>query len=206
MSYQQKDNRKRQASVSTEPKTKEELRAEELLRRAQEKQRKRRETKADVDQMTDKGIPAFIKGTRRELKAATWPTPLELLKWCAIVIATVAFFAILSMVIDNFVATPLVYFISDFRIGNSDFGILDIVLVACLVLSGIASIAGIYMHQGGETEGLSDTIATKLTGGSGQAQRNLDKITLVFMIVFVACLIAMMVAYPVGYIATTTGA
>lgn len=201
MAYQQKQNKKQSVSAATKPRSAEEQRAEELLRRAQEKQKRRDERQAPT-RVSGKGPKAFVKGTIRELKLTTWPRPAELLRWCLIVIATVALFAIGSMLIDNFIATPLMYWISSLDFGSQEFGPLDIALVVVLFLSGIGSIVGVYMHQGGETEGLSDTMASRLTGGSGQAQKNLDRITLVCIIVFVVCLIACMIVYPQGTIAS----
>lgn len=201
MAYQQKQNKKQSVSAATKPRSAEEQRAEELLRRAQEKQKRRDERQAPT-RVSGKGPKAFVKGTIRELKLTTWPRPAELLRWCLIVIVTVALFAIGSMLIDNFIATPLMYWISSLDFGSQEFGPLDIALVVVLFLSGIGSIVGVYMHQGGETEGLSDTMASRLTGGSGQAQKNLDRITLICIVVFVACLVACMIVYPQGTIAS----
>ena len=85
-------------------------------------------------------------------------------------------------------------------VGSEEFGPFDIVLVVGMFASGIGSIVGVMMHQGGETEGLSDTVASRLTGGSGQAQKNLDKITIGCIAVFVLCLITMMIVFPHGSI------
>lgn len=200
MGQQQKRNQRQAADGTARPRNAEEQKAEELLRRAQEKHRRKQQAKASPDRVTDKGPIAFVKGTGRELKAATWPSAGELVKWCLIVLGTVAIVSILAMVIDNFLATPIIYFISSFSIADGNFGWLAIVLCVLLFLSGIGAVIGIYLHQGGETEGLSDTLATKLTGGSGQAQKNLDKITLVCIIVFIACVLAMIVVIPEGSI------
>lgn len=174
----------------------ENARAQEILEKAQKKERDR----AAKQPKEDKGAVAFVKGTVKELKLTTWPKAPELFRWCLIVVAVVALFAVGSMLIDNFVATPLMYWISSLDVGSQEFGPFDIAVVVVLFLSGLGSIFGVYMHQGGDTEGLSDTMATRLTGGSGQAQKNLDRITLACIIVFVACLVACMVIYPQGSI------
>lgn len=178
------------------PVNSQDVRAQEILAKAQEKERNR----TSKQPKEDKGAAAFVKGTIKELKLTTWPRPMELLRWCLIVIAVVALFAVGSMLIDNFIATPLMYWISSLEVGSQEFGPFDIALVVVLFLSGIGAIVGVYMHQGGDTEGLSDTMATRLTGGSGQAQKNLDRITLACIIVFIACLVACMLIYPQGSI------
>ena len=213
MSYQtqdprrQKDNiNKIQTNTSQQnnniPKTKEELHAEELLRRAKERDKEKSEKRQEKigPNGEERGIAAFLRGTRKELKATTWPTKGELIRWCLIVIATVTIFAVLAMLIDNFVATPLMYWISSLEIGSPEFGWIDILLVVGLFITGTLAVIGIMLHQGGETEGLSDTLASKISGGSSQVQKNLDRITLVCIILFLIILILMMIAYPQGTI------
>lgn len=187
----QQGNRSSNSATSSQ-----DARAQEIFEKAKQKEQSR----SKKPQKEDKGPVAFVKGTVKELKLTTWPKPAELLRWCLIVIATVALFAVGSMLIDNFIATPLMYWISSLDVGSQEFGPFDIAVVVLLFLSGIGSIIGVYMHQGGDTEGLSDTMATRLTGGSGTAQKNLDRITLACIIVFVACLVACMVIYPQGSI------
>lgn len=149
----------------------------------------------------EKGISAFVKGTVKELKLTTWPKPAELVRWCLIVVATVGLLAVGAMVVDDLM-TPLMVWVSSLNVNtDGSFGIVDIILIVVMFISGIAGIIGVYMHAGGDTEGLSDTMSARLTGGSGQAQKNLDRITLVCIIVFVLCLIIAMVIYPQGTIA-----
>lgn len=195
---QQRRDQKQEIDAQARPRNAEEQKAQEILRRAQAKQSKRQKAKSNPDRITGKGPAAFVKGTIRELKAATWPTIPELLRWCGIVILAVVLVSLLAMVIDNFLATPLIYLISDIRLGNGGFNWVNIALCVVLVITGIASVIGIYLHQGGESEGLSDTLATRLTGGSGQAQKNLDRITLVCIIIFVLCLLVMLMTFPEG--------
>lgn len=139
----------------------------------------------------------WCKGVKDETKRVTFPDKPELLKWSGIVIGTIAVFCALILVTDTYIATPLMYFLSDISIGNDTFGWLDIVLVVITFLSGILTIIGVMLHQG-EQGGLSDSVASKLTGGSGAAQKNLDKITIVCFLIFVTCLIVMMFAFPQG--------
>lgn len=184
------------ARTANDARSAEDARAQEILAKAQQKEQSKKASKKDKK---EGGPAAYVRGTVKELKATTWPKPAELVRWCLIVIATVTLFAVGSMVIDNFVADPVVYAISSLDLAGADtFGPLDIALVVVLFASGIGSIFGIYMHAGGDNEGLSDTLSTRLTGGSGQAQKNLDRITLVCIIVFVVCLVLMMIFYPHG--------
>lgn len=179
-------------------KSAEELKAQEILEKAQKRERNKKERAPK----SDKGPIAYLRGTVTELKAATWPTPSELVRWSLIVVATVAVLAVSSMLIDNFIGTPLMYAISTLPFGSEEFGPFDIALVVILFLSGVGSIVGVYMHAGGDTEGLSDTLASRLTGGSGQAMKNIDRFTIGCIIVFVLVLLVMMVTYPTGYIIT----
>lgn len=151
----------------------------------------------------EKGISAFVKGTVKELKLTTWPKPAELVRWCLIVIATVGLLAVGAMVVDNFVATPVLYWLSSFNVSDGSFSVVDIILLVVLFLSGIGAVIGIYLHAGGDTEGLSDTVATRISGGSGQVQKNLDRITLACIIVFTLCLLAAMIVYPSGTLMTS---
>lgn len=180
-------------------KTKEEIKAEEVLRRAEEKEKEKAEKLREKNKNGgDKGPVKYIKDTGKELRAVTWPTKGELAKWSIIVLVTIGLLSLVLGVIDNFIAAPLMFALSDIRLGNDTFGIFDIALVVAFFAFGLASIVGVMLHQGGETEGLSDTVATKLTGGSGQAQKNLDRITLVCIILFVLVTVAMMFVFPLG--------
>lgn len=191
MGYSAKDPRTEHSAT----RSREDERAEEILRRAQKKEREKSSKPSEK-----KGLAKVFSDTATELRATTWPRGGELLRWCIIVLATVTLFAVGSMLIDNFVATPLMYWISSFEWGSETFGPLDIALVVLWAISGVGAVAGVMLHAGGDTEGLSDTLATRLTGGSGQAQKNLDRLTIAFALVFVACLVVMMIVLPQGSI------
>jgi len=77
-----------------------------------------------------------------------------------------------------------------------------IVLVVALIVSGIGLIAFIMLHSGKGT-GVSDAIASSLYNNStstGLVEKNLDKITIIFAIVFLVALILLMIFYPKGSI------
>ena len=79
---------------------------------------------------------------------------------------------------------------------------LVIVFLVLLVLSGIGLIIFILMHSGKGT-GVSDMIASSLynaSAGSGIWERNLDRLTVITSVIFVACVIVMAVTFPTGTI------
>lgn len=77
-----------------------------------------------------------------------------------------------------------------------------IILIALLVISGLGLIIFILLHSGKGT-GISDMIASSVYStqtGTSIVEKNLDRITIVFAIVFMLSLIALMVVYPSGSI------
>lgn len=76
-------------------------------------------------------------------------------------------------------------------------------VIAVLVIwaiSAIGLIVFVLLHSGKGT-GVSEVIAGSIYGadsGSSIVERNLDRITIIFAIVFMVCLLLMMVIYPHG--------
>ena len=78
-----------------------------------------------------------------------------------------------------------------------------VILLILLIISGLGLIVFILLHSGKGT-GVSDMIASSLYSsqtGMGIIEKNLDRITIVFAIVFFVCLFALMLLYPQGTIA-----
>ncbi len=78
-----------------------------------------------------------------------------------------------------------------------------ILLIALLVISGLGLIIFILLHSGKGT-GISDAIASSVYStqtGTSIIEKNLDRITIVFAIVFLVDLLALMIVYPTGSIA-----
>ena len=77
------------------------------------------------------------------------------------------------------------------------------VLYAVIVIwaiSAIGLIIFVLLHSGKGT-GLSEAIAGSVYGGdtgTSIVEKNLDRITVVFAVVFIVCLLVMMVIYPCG--------
>ncbi len=77
------------------------------------------------------------------------------------------------------------------------------VLYAVIVIwaiSAIGLIVFVLLHSGKGT-GLSEAIAGSVYGGdtgTSIVEKNLDRITVVFAVIFVICLLVMMVIYPHG--------
>lgn len=172
--------------------------AKELLEKAEARE-KAKDAKARERRRNgknDKGAVAYVKRTASEMKASYKPGPSELVRWCLIVIVTIVLFAVFCTLVDNFIATPLMYYIGEHQIGDGQFGPYNIALTVAFFLTGLASAVGVMLHQGGDAEGLSDTLADKMTGGSSTAQRNLDRITVVCIALFVITVVLMMVSFP----------
>ena len=77
-----------------------------------------------------------------------------------------------------------------------------ILLIALLVISGLGLIVFILLHSGKGT-GISDAIASSVYStqtGTSIIEKNLDRITIVFAIVFLVDLLALMIVYPTGSI------
>lgn len=75
-------------------------------------------------------------------------------------------------------------------------------MLILLVASGVGLIAFIMLHSGKGT-GVSDAIASSLynnTAGTGLIEKNLDRITIVFAVIFLLSLIVLMIIYPQGAI------
>jgi preprotein translocase subunit SecG len=77
-----------------------------------------------------------------------------------------------------------------------------VILTILWFLSGIALVILILMHSGKGT-GVSEMIAGSMyssTGGTGTIEKNLDKLTVICAIIFVALLLVFMLIFPLGSI------
>lgn len=78
--------------------------------------------------------------------------------------------------------------------------VLLIIMIALLVFSGVGLIVFILLHSGKGT-GISDMIASSVYSsqtGTSIVEKNLDRITIIFAVVFLLSLIILMVIYPHG--------
>ncbi len=76
-------------------------------------------------------------------------------------------------------------------------------MLILLVISGIGLIIFILLHSGKGT-GISDMIASSVYStqtGTSIVEKNLDRITIIFAIIFIVSLLVLMVVYPQGSIA-----
>lgn len=79
---------------------------------------------------------------------------------------------------------------------------LMIVLLVLLFISGLGLIIFILLHSGKGT-GVSDMIASSVYStqtGTSIVEKNLDRITIAFAVIFLLSLIALMIVYPQGSI------
>ena len=77
-----------------------------------------------------------------------------------------------------------------------------IVLLVLLLISGLGLIIFILLHSGKGT-GVSDMIASSVYStqtGTSIVEKNLDRITVAFAVIFLVSLIALMIVYPQGTI------
>ena len=75
-------------------------------------------------------------------------------------------------------------------------------MLILLVISGIGLIIFILLHSGKGT-GISDMIASSVYStqtGTRIVEKNLDRITIIFAIIFIVSLLVLMVIYPQGSI------
>jgi len=75
-------------------------------------------------------------------------------------------------------------------------------MLILLVISGIGLIVFILLHSGKGT-GISDMIASSVYStqtGTSIVEKNLDRITIIFAIIFIVSLLVLMVIYPQGSI------
>lgn len=78
-----------------------------------------------------------------------------------------------------------------------------IIMLILLVVSGLGLIVFILLHSGKGT-GISDMIASSVYStqtGTSIVEKNLDRITIIFAVVFLISLIVLMIIYPHGTIA-----
>ena len=78
--------------------------------------------------------------------------------------------------------------------------ILNIVLTALLIISGVLTVILVLMHSGKGT-GVSDMIASSMynaNAGSGVWEKNLDRLTVIAAVVFMATIVIFMLTYPLG--------
>ena len=78
-----------------------------------------------------------------------------------------------------------------------------IIMLILLVISGLGLIVFILLHSGKGT-GISDMIASSVYStqtGTSIVEKNLDRITIIFAVVFLLSLIVLMIIYPQGTIA-----
>lgn len=75
-------------------------------------------------------------------------------------------------------------------------------MLILLVISGIGLIIFILLHSGKGT-GISDMIASSVYStqtGTSIVEKNLDRITIIFAIIFIVSLLVLMVIFPQGSI------
>lgn len=79
-------------------------------------------------------------------------------------------------------------------------GILNILLLIVLAVSGVLTIILVLMHSGKGT-GVSDLIAASMynsAAGSGVWEKNLDRLTVITSVTFGVCVLIMTLTFPLG--------
>lgn len=79
---------------------------------------------------------------------------------------------------------------------------LNTIILIVWLISGIVAIASVLMHSGKGT-GVSDMIAGSMYSavkGAGVWEKNLDRLSIWSILIFVACLLVMVLTFPLGTI------
>ena len=79
-------------------------------------------------------------------------------------------------------------------------GPFDIILTVLLFLSGVLTVFLVLMHSGKGT-GVSEMIASSLYNsgtGSGVLEKNLNRLTVISVAVFIVCIVLMALTFPIG--------
>ncbi|MDD6289693.1 MAG: preprotein translocase subunit SecG [Eggerthellales bacterium] len=80
-----------------------------------------------------------------------------------------------------------------------------ILMLVLLFVSGAGLVVFILLHSGKGT-GVSDMIQSSVTGsqiGTGLVEKNLDRITIIFAVIFLVSLLVLMLIYPQGTISAS---
>lgn len=83
---------------------------------------------------------------------------------------------------------------------------LNIALLIIMAISAVLTVILVLMHSGKGT-GVSDMIAASMynaTAGSGIWEKNLDRLTVIFALIFVICIVIMSITFPVGTISSVS--
>lgn len=80
--------------------------------------------------------------------------------------------------------------------------VLNIILLVLMILSGLLAVLLVLMHSGKGT-GVSDMIASSMynaASGSGIWEKNLDRLTVICVTVFIVSICVMALTFPLGTI------
>ena len=82
-------------------------------------ERKKEEREAEEKERAERKKnkkPRFqgLRNVRAEMRRVTWPTRQDVIRWSLVVIFALIFFTLFVVVLDNFIVTPILYFISGF--------------------------------------------------------------------------------------------
>lgn len=83
-------------------------------------------------------------------------------------------------------------------IGEHSVSVLNTVLLIVMAISAVLTVILILMHSGKGT-GVSDLIASSMynaTAGSGIWEKNLDRLTVIFAVIFGVCVCVMAITFP----------
>ena len=86
--------------------------------KAEAEEERKREEKERAEAKKHKK-PRFqgLRNVRTEMRRVTWPSRQDVVRWSLVVVFALVFFTLYVGVLDNYVVTPLLYFISGFAPG-----------------------------------------------------------------------------------------
>lgn len=82
--------------------------------------------------------------------------------------------------------------------------VLNTILLIVMAISAVLTVILILMHSGKGT-GVSDLIASSMynsSAGSGVWEKNLDRLTVLFAVIFGVCICIMTITFPTATLAT----
>lgn len=87
--------------------------------KAEAAERKREEKELEEQERAERKKnkkPRFqgLRNVRAEMRRVTWPSRQDVVRWSLVVVVALIFFTIFVIVLDDFIVTPILYFISSF--------------------------------------------------------------------------------------------
>ena len=101
------------AAVEEEPKKKGLLAKKEAKKQEKEKQEALQDYQKKQEEVKPKKRRfQFFHDVRAEMRRVTWPSRQDVMQWTGVVIVALIFFGIFTLILDDWIVTPLLFAIS----------------------------------------------------------------------------------------------